>query len=207
MLSARYHIASITAIFLALGVGILIGGTLGQKWMIEAEHQVVGMLLAEIDKQAALNRELESRLGSLQLMYRYLDPTLERKKIVWVRPENGAESPLLTFLLQAAGAERIEEAAVGAGGVPALMDKLAAGGWPDLILTADPDTDRLVREALLAGGRAADAGQRPRVVELSRLIPDLNDPQALVDLLRYLRQITVAEAEGHANDDRDPGLE
>jgi hypothetical protein len=205
LLSARYHIASIVAIFLALGVGILIGGTLGQKWMVEAEHQVVGMLMAEIDKQAAINRELKSQIGSLQLMYRQIDPILERKKILWVRPENDAKKPMLTFMLQAVGAEWIEEV-VDANGLKALLDKLSADGWPDMILTSDPNTGRMVQNALLADERSAGRGH-PLVIDISALYPDLNDPEALVNFMMYLRQITVSEEEQHAYHDRYPGLE
>ena len=205
MLSARYHIASIVAIFLALGVGILIGGTLGQKWMVEAEHQVVGMLMAVIDKQAAINRELKSQIGSLQLMYRQIDPILERKKILWVRPENDAKKPMLTFMLQAVGAEWIEEV-VDANGLKALLDKLSADGWPDMILTSDPITGRMVQNALLTDERSAGR-DHPLVIDISTLYPDLNDPEALVNFMMYLRQITASEAEQHAYHDRYPGLE
>ena len=208
MLSARYHIASIVAIFLALGIGILIGGSLGQKWMNEAEHNVVELLMAEVKRQTELNKELQNQVGSLQLMYRQIDSTLQRKKILWVQPEYDSKHTLLSFMLQAVGAEWIEETATSSETVQSLSAKLFRNGWPDIILTSDTKTGSMIREALVSGSRPLP-DKLPLIIDISRYYPDPHDPEALVNFMMYLRHITVSEAQqyGESHQHRHPGME
>lgn len=208
MLSTKYHIASVMAIFFALGLGILIGGTLGQKWMTDAEHNVVNMLMEKVETQSTLNQELQKQVGSLQLMYKQMNPIFHRKKILWVRPEN-VETPLLSFMLQAVGAERIEEYTLRKETAEALSHKFKSEGWPDIILTSDEATRSAVSNELMATGNHAVAEYYPVVIDVSKHYPDLNDPEGLVNFMMYLRQLTEAEASQRAtiDYDRDPSVE
>jgi hypothetical protein len=208
VLSTKYHIASVMAIFFALGLGILIGGTLGQKWMNEAEHNVVDMLMEKVEEQATLNRELQKQMGSLQLMYRQIDPILQRKKILWVRPET-EKNNMLSFMLQAVGAEWIEEYTVRKNEEHSLKQMFTLGAWPDIILTSDESTKSKISNELMTSAGESPPDRFPVVIDVSKHYPDLNDPEALVHFMMYLRQITESEAEQRATVDyySDPGVE
>jgi uncharacterized membrane protein YciS (DUF1049 family) len=70
MLSGKYHMGSLIAIFFALGIGILIGGSLGQKWMFQTEQHTLRILmdkyegkLEENQKQIDLITRLRAQLA------------------------------------------------------------------------------------------------------------------------------------------------
>jgi hypothetical protein len=61
--SARYHVASLAAVFLALGVGILIGTGL-KSVVTDATHRLEDSLRGEIDKAQSKADDLQQQLGS-----------------------------------------------------------------------------------------------------------------------------------------------
>lgn len=107
MVSGKYHIGSIVAVFFALGVGIVIGGTLGQQWMFQTEQHTVGLLMDKYERQIDENRRLREDEASWLVMQQAIAPVLEDKRVWWVRPEH-ADNALLPQMMAAAKAQWIE---------------------------------------------------------------------------------------------------
>lgn len=102
MLTTRYHIGSLIAVFLALGIGLVVGGTLGRGWVNEAEERVVGMLSSRYEEQQAENLELRRRLESLRLIGKQVSP-LQGRDIVWIN-QTGESNDLLAYAVESLGA-------------------------------------------------------------------------------------------------------
>ncbi len=67
MITLRYHIATIIAIFLSLGVGILLGAVTGQQWLSEQEQDLLLNLEQKYESALESNRQLEYQLQELNL--------------------------------------------------------------------------------------------------------------------------------------------
>ena len=62
MLDIRYHVASLVAVFIALGVGILIGSTLvGGDVMIEQQQKMISQLESQFNELRQRESEMEER--------------------------------------------------------------------------------------------------------------------------------------------------
>lgn len=66
MLTTRYHLSTIVAIFFALGIGILLGGSLGQQWLSERQQALVERLEKRYEEVQDRSHQLEKRIGTLQ---------------------------------------------------------------------------------------------------------------------------------------------
>lgn len=66
MLTTRYHLSTIVAIFFALGIGILLGGSLGQQWLSERQQALVDRLEKRYEEVQDRSHQLEKRIGVLQ---------------------------------------------------------------------------------------------------------------------------------------------
>jgi len=66
MLSTRYHLSTIVAIFFALGIGILLGGSLGQQWLSGRQQALVERLEKRYEEVQTRSHQLEKRIGTLQ---------------------------------------------------------------------------------------------------------------------------------------------
>lgn len=66
MLSTRYHLSTIVAIFFALGIGILLGGSLGQQWLSDRQQALVERLERRYEEVQERSHQLEKRIGALQ---------------------------------------------------------------------------------------------------------------------------------------------
>lgn len=58
MISTRYHLFTVISIFLALGIGILLGGSLGQQWLSEKQQTLMNQLELHYEGQLKKNRQL-----------------------------------------------------------------------------------------------------------------------------------------------------
>jgi hypothetical protein len=63
----RHHLISLAAVFLALGIGILLGGTAGQSWFALKEQEVLKNMEAKYDQALRSNSELKQQLNRLLL--------------------------------------------------------------------------------------------------------------------------------------------
>jgi len=65
MIHFRYHLLSLTAVFFALGVGILLGGTAGHSWFAVGEQEVLAKMEAKYDRALKSNNELKQQMNRL----------------------------------------------------------------------------------------------------------------------------------------------
>jgi hypothetical protein len=61
----RHHLISLAAVFLALGIGILLGGTAGQSWFAMKEQEVLKNMEAKYDQALRSNSELKQQLNRI----------------------------------------------------------------------------------------------------------------------------------------------
>jgi hypothetical protein len=61
----RYHIITIVSIFLSLGIGIILGGSFGQDWMVQNQKAVLQALESKYEMAMEANRELQRQIDSL----------------------------------------------------------------------------------------------------------------------------------------------
>ncbi|MEX2415983.1 MAG: copper transporter [Paenibacillaceae bacterium] len=104
LLSGKYHLGSLVAIFFALGIGILIGGSLGQQWMFETEQHTLSILMNKYEGQLEENQKLHKDINSLQVMQRTVAPMLEHKRILWIRPHT-LQNDMVAQMMVSAGAD------------------------------------------------------------------------------------------------------
>lgn len=70
MITTRYHLVTVISIFLALGVGILLGGSLGQQWLSEKQQSLMTQLEQRYNEQLAYNRKLSADIEKVRQAYR-----------------------------------------------------------------------------------------------------------------------------------------
>ncbi|HHW15755.1 MAG TPA: copper transporter [Firmicutes bacterium] len=67
----RYHIASLVAVFLALGLGILIGtAALGERVLVRQQSQLIERLESDVSRMTNERRELQKELASQRERFR-----------------------------------------------------------------------------------------------------------------------------------------
>ena len=116
MITLRYHIISISAVFLSLGLGIILGGSIGQNWINEKQQTLLLSLEEKYDQAVKSNKDLQEQIQ--ELSYRveqsnqefsalvstgYL-ALLEGKKVgIWAPKKEDAQ--VIDDLLSSAGLE------------------------------------------------------------------------------------------------------
>ncbi|MFZ5633255.1 MAG: copper transporter [Bacillota bacterium] len=79
----KYHIASLVAVFLALGLGILIGSAMpGDNALVKQQQQLTGLLESQLDLLRQKNESLLARVGNLEM-----DNNIQRQFGYQVLPE------------------------------------------------------------------------------------------------------------------------
>ncbi|MEB3103508.1 copper transporter [Ferviditalea candida] len=203
MLTSKYHIASLIAIFIALGIGILLGGTLGQQWMHETEQNLVKILVEKYDRQVSQNQLLQKQIVSLQMMNQS-EPILENKKIVWIRPSS-VKNEMLQIIMKSAGADWSEQNAeklqaywnAGEADTLQVFWSTETGGVPppDIIVISDPKAAKYAaRWYGNDGGSAQVSGSVPKVIDMSAYKLELTEPKQIVDFILYLKKIIREES-------------
>lgn len=118
LIDFKYHIASLVAVFLALGIGILIGSTmLGNDTLIEYQKQVTDRLETQLENLRQKNESLQASANSLQMdlnlqkdfnkkiLPYLLDDRLEGTKLAILETNGYRFSGDLINVLEMAGAE------------------------------------------------------------------------------------------------------
>lgn len=67
MINIRYHFITIASIFLALAIGILLGGTAGQSWFTAKEREIISNMEQKYNKALKSNNELKQQVNELIL--------------------------------------------------------------------------------------------------------------------------------------------
>lgn len=100
LITNRYYIITIIALFLSLSLGILIGGTLGQQWLNNSQHKLISYYEEKVEKLTLekneltkLNNELNANNEVIIKDYQKLfnssiADTIEEAKILWINDSN-----------------------------------------------------------------------------------------------------------------------
>ncbi|MGN7468839.1 copper transporter [Brevibacillus sp. SAFN-007a] len=114
MISFRYHLITLAAVFVALGVGILLGGTAGHPWLSEGAQEVLAKMEAKYDRALKSNHDLRQQVNRLlreveksheevvhMMAMRYGNELAGKKVYVW--QETDQEAKEITRLMHAIG--------------------------------------------------------------------------------------------------------
>lgn len=171
MINLRYHIVSITAVFLALGIGVALGGTFLDQATVDVLNRNIRSAEARIAETDSENRELEQQLREARerddaliivgTQYLLTDQLTDQPVLVVTAPGvEGDDVDALRTVLERSGADL--------QGTLALRDKLVLGDEVDDPLAAavgldDPTPVELrdaihdaLSDALLAAGSVGD---------------------------------------------------
>lgn len=171
MINFRYHIVSITAVFLALGIGTALGSTFLDRYTVDLLDRNISSAEARIKATDAENDRLQGQVDDAQARDRELLASGAPQLV----DERLTDVPVLAVVapgVDGAAVDTVAQtlAATGADlrGSLLLTDKLAFGDGVDADLAddlglQDPDLDELrdavedqLANALLAAGVAAD---------------------------------------------------
>jgi hypothetical protein len=191
MLSGKYHIGSLVAVFLALGIGILIGGTMGQNWVDKTEARLVEQVLDKYERSIQENKHLHKQLTSLQMMNRSVAPFLEQKQIWWIKPDDQPYD-MLAMAASSLGAvweEKLSDEIFNA------VEANNSGTMPDILVLSD--SDAVERWRIHEQERQHLLAKTPVVIDASHRTQAWNDPKEIVQFILYLKQIV--EEEQHAS--------
>ncbi|HEX6714994.1 MAG TPA: copper transporter [Thermoleophilaceae bacterium] len=81
MLDFRYHALSLVAVFLALAIGIVLGVTIGDSLVSDAERSLRGNLRADVEKAHGDAQEAQSELGARDRMLDQIYPQLVASRL------------------------------------------------------------------------------------------------------------------------------
>lgn len=163
MLDFRYHALSLVAVFLALAIGIVLGVTIGDSLLSDAERSLRGDLRANVTDARAEAARAKTDLGGRDRMLDDLYPQLvkgrlngERVTLVsWGPLANGVESGVRDAIHEGGG--RLDSVSVFDTPLSALKEALGSEDFG--ITTADDESldalGRSLARSLLGGGRLA----------------------------------------------------
>ena len=169
----RYHIASLVAVFLALGIGILIGSTmLGNTSIIETQKQLTNNLDQQMKELREQNKAVETRSNNLEINNNILKEfgedvlpllvanRLAGQKIAIVQTNNFSLPNNLKTVLQTAGG-KINSVTTIIDGFDLSDDKLLPN---TLNLTPDVDRHKIVQSLSQAVAQGILLGQNTDVI-------------------------------------------
>ncbi len=128
MVSMRVHISTIVAVFVALGIGLVIGGTMGPSLVLDAQGQLLQSVQNRYKELAVQHEQLEGELHNYHSLTRLLAPEMNGLRIVWQGNRDQQADHLIERLRQLGAVVTIENA------------DLPASEWvfePDLLLIAE----------------------------------------------------------------------
>lgn len=215
MVDIRYHLATIVGVFLALGLGMLIGTQLAEDGTIlEEQIRLAERIEAGLDRIRAENRRLSDDVKQLQQRLRmeqeFVDMTIgavvagaldAHQLVVYV---DDAESPTVSRLqsvLKLAGASVVvhETAAPPeAADMTGPYVVVWSDGWGDLV----PGRDVWPPGGVIATPSAVHDGHAVTALEIGvDVVADVGSPAGLLELVRRLSGPAEAPAEGQEEGD------
>lgn len=192
MLTTKYHLSTIIAIFFALGLGILIGGTLGQRWVTETEDHIVKMLANKFEQQVSLNLGLQKQINYLQLVNQTVSPILKDRTIWWIRPV-AMKNDMLSMVMKSAGAHWVEKD-LKKFTYPHDMGS-DPKEFPDLIMMSEAEGFVGLTIHNSHGGLETDSCV-PKLVEVDSAKTQFIEPKEAIHFIYYLKKLM--EDKSHA---------
>ncbi|MDI6711344.1 MAG: copper transporter [Bacillota bacterium] len=172
IINLRYHIVSLVAVFLALGIGILIGSAvLGNDTIAQSQQQVADRLEKHLNELRHENEVVRQQLAALQAenaVQRQFSkdalPFLVAGRLAGVNVALVETSPFATGqdlrpVLEMAGARVVSVTSIinGFAVEERKPELLAAAGWPDM------GEKQLIRRLAEATGQAIMKGRTPLI--------------------------------------------
>src|SRR3954451_3190650 len=163
MLDFRYHALSLVAVFLALAIGIVLGVTIGDSLLSDAERSLRGDLRANVTDARAEAAKARAELGGRDRMLDQVYPDLVKTKlngervalVSWGPLPNGVESGVRDAIHQGGG--RLDSVSVFDKPLSTL--KQALGNEDFALTTADDESLQTLGKSLASeiasGGRLA----------------------------------------------------
>lgn len=118
MITLRYHIITLVAVFLSLGLGIILGGSIGQNWINEKQQTLLVGLEDKYDQAVKSNNMLQKQIQELSsrieqsneefstLVSKGYHTNLRGKKLgLWM--QEGIQAEPLLQLLTSVGVETV----------------------------------------------------------------------------------------------------
>jgi len=180
MVNVRYHLVTIAAIFLALGIGILLGGTAGQSWFAARQQEFLLKMEEKYDQALRSNNELKQQVNELIVQVernneevihlmaaRYAGDLQGQKLYVW-RPD-GLEMAHLERVLASVGVQTVPfQPAQSDYSYPLLLfgkgaAGLGGGASRRMQMASRGSRPRFARQAVAALGKCAAAAQGDEV--------------------------------------------
>ena len=167
MLDFRYHALSLVAVFLALAIGIVLGVTIGDSLVSDAERSLRGNLRADVEKAHSDQAEALVELGGRDRMLDQIYPQIvaarlagERVAVVsWGPLPNNVESGIRDAVSKGGG--RIDSISVFDRPLTAL--KQAVGN--DVFAQETADDESLKALGRILGRSIASGGQMMKTLE------------------------------------------
>ncbi len=197
IIDLRYHIVSLVAVFLALGIGILVGGSiLGVDTLASQQELIAERLENHLNELREENRAVRAELALLEneisiyaqfhkdILPLLVAGRLEGKQVAIVEINRQPLEHNLVSLMETAGAHVVSVTTISNGLDPVGHEKelLALGAWPQASLDQLP--------SLLAGAIAQSIveGQTPLVAylvdkQLISVVGEYGDPLDAVVLI------------------------
>lgn len=223
MINLRYHIVSITAVFLALGIGVALGGTFLDQATVDVLNRNIRSAEERISETNAENRLLEQQLREAEAR----DEALTTVGAPYLVPDQLTDRPVL--LVAAPGVEQDEveglltllaQSGADVRGTLELRDSLLLTDDVDAELAAavglvEPGIDQLravtharLREALLAAGSTdpvalPDEGGDPGEAEEEATGEVVTEPIDQAEVLRVLLERDYVDFVEPPDVDRD----
>lgn len=200
MIDIRYHIASLVAIFFALGLGILMGAQLANEGALTEEHnRLIEQIEARVEQVRADNRKLTEQLAEtdalLALEQSYADDMLHQ---LAAQRLDGVHVNVFVADGTEAYRERVLRGLSRAGAQIAVTDAAASEEvWRAdigergvvLVLSQDEDANSLLsRGAVWASPRSGAEKGDPALADDVQLISAVDTPPGLLRLIDVLRQ-------------------
>jgi hypothetical protein len=158
VISLRYHIVSLVAVFLALALGIVVGSTVLKEGSVSVLRATSNKVRQESEQQRAKNAELSAQLGAFQEFTSSMLPQLVHDKL--------KDRPVVlvdTDRVDDATRDRVTEAMRAAG---ASVDGRVTFSSDRLTLTGKDDQDAIRRLLPAAADPADPAALRSALIEL-----------------------------------------
>jgi hypothetical protein len=188
VVNLRYHIVSITAVFLALGIGLTLGSTFLDRVTVDTLKNQLDTLEQEVGETSATNDELRSRVGALEDR----DDALAAELPERILPGRLDDVPVLVLAAEGTDDALVDRAigALSASGASVagtwwltdrwlLDDAEEVSELGDVLDLSTDDADRLRRNSAIRVAAALDEASQPAP---EPEVPELPvDPTAPVD--------------------------
>ena len=209
MLTTRYHLSTIVAIFFALGIGILLGGSLGQQWLSERQQALVERLEKRYEEVQDRSHQLEKRI--IRLQTELMVGRRQNRELLKTAVRDQLEGRRILLLGgDRKVAESLSEIIRWAGGSVSRASNLAGmPGETDAILLLEGDSDewrsgvmKRIQEGLSIPVIVQVVNQKPRKPSPSGEIPvysfagEIDDhPLNAFELIRMLHKSITGKEE------------